>query len=114
MVEEQVNKMVNDIQEVIIANCGLVCSKCGMYIKGKCKGCFGGKPMYKNCPIKKCNEDNSYSTCADCKEFAELKKCKKLHNIISRFFGFIFRTNRIVNLNRIREVGLEIFKAENK
>ena len=110
MAKEQKTTMVNGDAGVIIANCGLICSKCGMYIKGKCKGCFGGKPMYKNCPIKKCNEDNSYNTCADCEEFAELKRCKKLHNIISRFFGFIFRTNRMANLKRIREVGLETFK----
>ena len=57
--------------------------------------------------------DNEYDTCADCTDFQELRECKKLNNIISKIFGFIYKTNRIESLNRIREIGLEKFKAEN-
>ena len=57
--------------------------------------------------------DNKYETCAECKNFQELRECKKLHNIISKIFGFFSKTNRIENLNRIREIGLEKFKSEN-
>ena len=58
--------------------------------------------------------DNEYNTCADCKYFQELRECKKLNNIISKIFGFIYKTNRIESLNRIREIGLEKFKAKNR
>ena len=57
--------------------------------------------------------DHKYDTCADCKDFQELRKCKKLNNIITKLFGFISKTDRIKNLNRIREIGLEKFKSEN-
>ncbi len=57
--------------------------------------------------------DNEYDTCADCKDFQELRECKKLNNIISKIFGFFSETNRTESLNRIREIGLEKFKAEN-
>jgi len=33
--------------------------------------------------------------------------------MIIKLFGFISGTNRIGNLDRIREIGLEKFKAEN-
>jgi len=45
-------------------------------------------------------------------DFQNLKECKKLYNVISRFFGFIFHTDRIGNLNRIRAIGLDKFKEE--
>lgn len=99
-------------ESVIIANCGLVCTNCGMYKKGKCLGCFGGKPMNSNCSIKHCAQDHQYATCADCQEYTELKQCGKLNNLIGKFFGFIFRTDKIGNLNRIRKVGYEQFKKE--
>ncbi len=97
----------------IIACCGLVCSKCGMFLKQKCHGCLGDKPMFATCPIKPCNKEKKYSTCAQCKEYKDLKDCKKLYNWISRIIGFVFRTNRIANLNRIRKIGMDKFKKEN-
>lgn len=99
-------------ENVIIANCGLVCSECGMYTKGKCKGCFGGKPMNSNCKIKQCTKEHQYSTCADCQQFSNLKQCGEINNCIGKFFGFIFRTDKIGNLNRIREIGYDKFKQE--
>ena len=99
-------------QNMIVACCGLCCSNCGMYKKEKCQGCHSDRPMNKNCEMKACAMERGYATCAECPDFQDLKECKKLYNIISRFFGFIFRTDRIENLNRIREVGLEKFKEE--
>jgi hypothetical protein len=57
--------------------------------------------------------EKNYSTCADCEEFEDLKQCKKLNNLISRIIGFIFRSDRIANLYRIRENGLDAFKSMN-
>ena len=100
-----------EAQNAIVAHCGLVCSECGMFKKSKCKGCYGGKPMFQNCPIKKCCIDNHLATCAECVKFPDLKDCRKLNNLISKFFSMIFRTNRIANLEVIRKVGLEKFRS---
>lgn len=68
--------------------------------------------MFSCCPVKACVKSNNYSTCADCKEFSDLKRCKKLHNFVSIIFGMIFRSNRIGKLYRIREIGLDSYKDE--
>ena len=99
-------------QDILIAYCGLCCSNCGMYKKGKCLGCHSDAPMNRNCKMKACAMGRGYATCAECTEFDNLKECKKLYNFVSRFFGFIFRTDRIGNLNRIRQIGLDKFKEE--
>lgn len=100
--------------DTIVARCGLVCSNCGAYRHGKCGGCHSEKPMFSRCPVKACAIDKSCATCADCAEFSDLKACRKLHSFVSRIFSFIFRTDRIGNLYRIREVGLEAFKSERR
>jgi hypothetical protein len=105
--------MPGNNQNVIVACCGLVCSKCESYTNNKCRGCRSERPIFRNCKIRRCNLDNEYDTCADCKDFQELRKCKKLNNIISKLFGFFSKTDRIESLNRIREIGLEKFKSEN-
>ncbi len=96
----------------MVAYCGLVCSDCGAFKKLKCHGCHSDKPMYRNCRVKKCAVDNNYSTCAECTEFEDLRGCRKLNNFVSKLMGLIFRTDRIGNLNRIREIGLEKFRVE--
>ncbi len=101
-------------QGFIIAYCGLACSNCGMYVKGKCAGCHSEKPMNRNCKMKACASARHYTTCADCTEFANLKDCRKLNNLVANFFGFIFRTNRIGNLNRIRQIGMDVFVEEKR
>ncbi len=95
----------------IVAYCGLVCSDCGAFKKLKCHGCHSDKPMFGNCPVRKCAVDGNYGTCAECREFEDLKRCRKLNNFVSKLMGFVFRTDRIGNLKRIREIGLEKFKA---
>jgi hypothetical protein len=100
--------------DFILAYCGLACSNCGMYLKGKCSGCHSDKPMNRNCKMKACASERQYNTCADCTEFRNLKDCRKLNNLVANFFGFIFRTNRIGNLYRIREVGFELFIEEKR
>ena len=104
--------MPENTGEFVLAQCGLVCSNCGMFVKGRCQGCHSEKPMMRNCKVKKCCLDRQLSTCAECDEFVNLRECRKLHNWISRIFGFIFRTNRIGNLYRIRDVGADRFREE--
>jgi hypothetical protein len=104
--------MTEDNQHIIVACCGLICSDCARFKKNKCGGCRSKRPVFLNCKIRKCNIENHYYTCAECKYFEELKECKKLNNMISKIFEFIYKTKRIENLNRIREIGLEKFKSE--
>ncbi len=104
--------MSEDTKEFVLAYCGLVCSDCGAFTKGKCQGCHSDKPMNLGCKVKPCSQEKNCTTCANCGDFEDLKECKKLNNFISKIFGFIFRSDRIGNLNRIREIGLDKFKEE--
>ena len=106
--------MSEDSNELVLAYCGLVCSDCGAYRKGRCRGCHSEKPMNARCKVKPCAQENNCSTCAECKDFENLNDCKKLNNIISKIFALIFRSDRIGNLNRIRQIGLDGFKEEKK
>lgn len=99
-------------KEFVLARCGLVCSQCGMFLKGKCQGCHCDKPMSLRCKVKPCAAERGFTSCADCKDFENLKDCGKLNNFISRIFAFIFRSDRIGNLNRIRQIGLDEFETE--
>ena len=100
-------------KDVLLACCGLLCSQCGAYKKNKCQGCSSDKPMNLHCKVKPCVQTKGCQTCAECDDFEDLKECKKLHNFISRFFAFVFRSDRIGNLNRIKEIGADKFKEEN-
>lgn len=104
--------MAGDAPDIIVGCCGLVCSNCGAHRKGRCQGCHSDKPMFRNCPVKTCVKFRGFATCAECSAYPDLTQCGKLHNFISRLMGWIFRSDRIGNLNRIRQEGLEAFKAE--
>lgn len=93
-----------------LACCGLICSQCGAFTRGRCKGCHSPKPMHSRCLVKKCVIEKGYQSCADCSDFTDLRNCKKLNNFVSMLFGFIFRSNRIANLLEIRRSGLEKFR----
>lgn len=98
--------------ELIVARCGLVCSNCGAFTRGRCGGCHSDKPMFSRCPVKACAIEKNCTTCADCIDFPDLRACRKLNSFIARIFGFIFRSDRIGGLYRIREIGLDAFKTE--
>jgi hypothetical protein len=100
------------VSETIVARCGLVCSNCGAFRRGRCGGCHSDKPMFARCPVKACAIEKGCATCADCETFPNLRACGKLNNCIARIFGFIFRSDRIGGLYRIREIGLDAFKTE--
>lgn len=74
-----------------------------MFKKDKCRGCKDKRAINKNCQIEKCVKSHSFETCAECGEFKDLKECKKLNNIISKIFGFVFKTDRIANLEKLRK-----------
>ena len=104
--------MSEDNKQFVLAHCGLVCSSCSMFVKGRCGGCHGEKPMFAGCPVKACCLEREIATCAECVDFENLKQCRKLNNLIAKIFGLIFRSNRIGNLERIRQLGVEQFARE--
>lgn len=93
-----------------LAYCGLVCSQCGAFIRGRCRGCHSPKPMHSRCLVKRCAVERKIASCAECNEFADLHDCRKLNNFVSKLFGLVFRSDRIGNLERIRRGGLVEFQ----
>ena len=92
----------------VIAYCGLYCGACGRYRKEKCPGCHeNSKASW--CKVRSCCIENSYSTCADCKEFSNPKDCKKFNNFMSKLFGFIFNSDRAACIDCIKQTGLQAF-----
>ena len=87
--------------KTIIGSCGLVCSQCDSFKDGQCKGCRHEATMSNNCEIMKCCMSRGHTTCAECTDFSDLSQCDKLNNFVQ-------------NVNRIREVGLESFIADNE
>lgn len=94
----------------LVAFCGLYCGECRAYKKGKCPGCAGNSKATW-CKIRECNAERGYSTCAECTEFADVRECRKFHNVMSRFFSFVFNSNRPACIARVKELGLEEYAA---
>ena len=105
------NKNEIKADSTAIAFCGLYCGACGKFAKGKCPGCAkNDKALW--CGVRKCCLEQSYKSCADCKEFSDPKDCRDFHNPISRVIGFIFRSDRRAGIEYIRKNGYDAF-AEN-
>lgn len=90
-----------------IAFCGLYCSNCGKYKKGKCPGCLKNEKA-SWCKIRKCCLEHNYITCADC-ETPTPCDCKNYNNIISKFFAVVFKSDRKGSLKYIKENGSDAF-----
>ncbi|MBN2305078.1 MAG: DUF3795 domain-containing protein [Anaerolineae bacterium] len=95
----------------LVAFCGLYCGACPQYKRGKCPGCAENQKAGW-CKIRTCCQDNGYATCAACAQFAQVTDCKKFDNVMSRIFGFIFRSDRPANIARIKAVGVEGYADE--
>lgn len=94
------------VKPEIISFCGLYCTGCRSYIKGKCPGCEGNiKATW--CKIRTCCMDKGIKSCADCKEFADPMKCKKFNNFVSKVFALVFRSDRAASIEMIKKVGYE-------
>jgi hypothetical protein len=95
----------------MVARCGLYCGACGQYLRGKCGGCVKNEKATW-CSIRKCNNEHSWSSCAECAEFSDVNECGKFNNVMSKIFAFIFRSNRKACIDRIKVVGREAFAKE--
>ncbi len=94
-----------------IAACGLFCTNCGKFKKGRCQGCQIEAGV-KSCKIRSCCIEKEITTCADCDEFAaprSYKECKNINNFIAKIFALIFRSDRPAGLAMIRDEGAPAF-----
>ncbi len=103
----------NPPQDAHVAACGLFCSNCGKFKRGRCKGCQI-EPGFKRCAVRLCCIEKGATTCADCNEFEaprDYHECGKLNSVIARIFSFIFGTNRFAALTVLRDRGKEAYLA---
>jgi hypothetical protein len=99
------------VDETLVAYCGLYCAACGAHAKGRCPGCQGNEKATW-CKIRTCCQESGYATCADCVTYADPRECRKFHNLMSRIFGFIFRSDRRACIQRIGEIGPAAYAEE--
>lgn len=97
------------VDRELIAYCGLYCGACGKYMNGKCPGCRKNEKA-KWCKIRVCCMDNGNHTCAQCN--MNPHDCKKFNNIFSKFFAFVFKSDREACLRRINEIGEEEYAKD--
>jgi len=94
----------------LIAYCGLYCGACKRYLKGGCPGCLNNERA-SWCKVRACCLEHQYSTCADCKLVDNIAECKKLNNLIAKFFAVVFRSDRPACIRLIGEKGLDNYAA---
>lgn len=92
----------------LVSMCGLYCGSCPRYLKDRCTGCEGNTKATW-CKIRSCCLEHNYSSCADCKEFADVMECRKFNTFFSRVIGFILRSDRRAGIEMIKEKGYESF-----
>ncbi len=95
----------------LIAYCGLYCGACKAYLAGRCPGCRENTKAGW-CKVRSCCIGAGRSTCAACPTHADPRTCGHYHNIVSRLFGLVFRSNRAGCIDRLRTVGAAAFAAE--
>lgn len=94
----------------LIAFCGLYCGSCQSYIKNKCKGCAQNEKA-SWCKIRTCCIQYKHSSCADCKEFSDVRKCKKYNNFVSKVIGFVLHSDRAACIDKIKQDGNHAFAS---
>lgn len=88
----------------LISACGLFCAECRRYKKGGCPGCRGNERATW-CKIRTCCMNHGYESCADCEMFEDQSECKIFYNFISKFFEFVFRSDRNACIEMIKDKG---------
>lgn len=98
-----------EVNEELVAYCGLYCGACRQYLKDACLGCHKNEKATW-CKIRTCCISNGYHSCADCS--INVADCKKFTNFISKVFSFIFNSNRKACIERIKLIGREAYAKE--
>ncbi|NLH48907.1 MAG: DUF3795 domain-containing protein [Myxococcales bacterium] len=93
--------------------CGLFCTNCRRFQRGKCRGCQI-QPQFAKCPVRACCAKKGLLHCAPCADFAApraFRECKKLNNPIARVLALLFGSDRNGALTLLRDQGLEAYLA---
>jgi hypothetical protein len=99
---------MNTHESGLISYCGLYCSNCRSYLKGKCPGCAENEKATW-CKIRTCCKENGIKSCADCKEFSNPAECKKFNNFVSKIFALVFRSDRAASIEMIKKEGYKAY-----
>lgn len=103
------------LNERLMAPCGINCALCSAFLreKNRCPGCRSGsgetRSHFDRCVILNCefHRNNSESFCINCEKFP-CKRMKDLDRRYSKNHGVHIK----LNMERIREIGLSAFFAE--
>jgi hypothetical protein len=109
--ERVINMKEIVVDKNLIAFCGLYCGACGQYLRGKCTGCAKNEKATW-CSIRKCNNEHSWKSCAECTVVGNVIECGKFNNLMSKIFGFIFRSDRKACIDKIKAVGYDQYAVE--
>lgn len=93
-----------------IAACGLYCGACRKFLTGKCPGCKQNDKAGW-CKIHSCCMANKFNTCANC-SCSNVQECKIFSNWITKFFAFLFKSDRPACIRYIKEHGEQAFAEE--
>ena len=103
-----------------IAPCGLFCTNCGKFKRGRCKGCQI-EPGFGRCSVRLCVIEKGITTCAECPDFQnerDFRECAKVNNFISKMIALFTKSDRPVALALLRDKGRDAYlqdkRASNK
>lgn len=97
-------------QYPLVGCCGMSCALCPRFHSqsaSKCPGCGLSSNRESCATYKCCTERHNYETCAEC----AVSPCERLF-LQADWVGFNTRKKWIDNLNRIKEIGIEKWYAE--
>jgi hypothetical protein len=96
-----------------IAPCGLFCSNCGKFRKGRCKGCQV-EAGFARCSVRACCVERKIETCAECPDFKpprDYRECPKVNHFIAKMFSLFTGSDRPAALALLRDQGREKYLA---
>ena len=99
---------ITQLNRSLIAACGLYCSNCSKFKKGRCPGCTENTKA-SWCKIKSCCLQKEITNCSACTEFFNPKECHRYNNLISKVIEYFTSSDRSLCISFIRENGEENF-----
>ena len=94
-------------ENLLFSLCGLNCSLCPMNLNQYCPGCGGGAGN-QSCSIAKCSlQHGNVEYCFQCENYF----CEK-YDGIDEFDSFITHQHQKQDMEKFRELGIELYSAE--
>ena len=94
-------------ENLLFSLCGLNCSLCPMNLNQYCPGCGGGAGN-QSCSIAKCSlQHGNVEYCFQCENYF----CEK-YDGIDEFDSFITHQHQNQDIEKFRELGIELYSAE--